>query len=565
MLFEKKDIAAILIVFIAVFGLINFQARFALPDFADATLVRLAHEGKDVPIHSKSASALLPAFALLSGSSPDSPDSIVGLLLIISPLLLSLSAVFLYLALRMAGMKKTTSAFISLLASFLLAPKFLAGMYGAGQLAAFFFSLFLFHFLMFRQRKSPGALLSSALHASISAFIYPSSSAAIMAVCISSAASEKDGRLLHLLPAVSLLFTAFSTEPFSFSLDGAQAAPIILLFAFALLPMALFAAGKSLSFDVFLSALGLASVPACLPCAAFALSVPAAAGIEESSKEGISKKAKLAAALAFGFFAAFSSVYSGSNAVSAAAISFMLCFLFPLAMHLYDYQNAKFFAILSLFFFLFALFSFVLGSMRTESEIDRDFASAFSFLSKSKAASGFADICVAGKLEMARFYLPNSTFCNQSSFLSFLANGSHAPKKGSILLLSPSYFESQEWQAKGGFKAYRFGFNFTDQNNGKYALFIGASDLVFRPVDLEGNFLLKDGTLADFSLNPYASVPYSRMVLLRQDLPFYSQQNRLLVLQEGAKPPFASKIYAGKAVGISKLSEFGLVAIYEVN
>ena len=584
-LLEKKEMAAIAIVFITVFGLLHFPARSTLPDFSEATLVQSALAGKASPIHSQVAAALVPPYSQITGIAAGSPDSIVSLMLELSPLLLSLAAVFLYLTLRVEGHRRAISAFFAMLVPFLLAVQFLPGAYGAAQLAAPFFALFLLHASISSKGKKPLALAVSLVPAAIAAFIYPPAAIAGIAVCAAiaipllsaSAKEEQTGAMLMLAPIAAFALAAFFSPSFAtlgFSLGNLNTAFLLfpLLIAFAALPPVLFAmrAEPSGLEPALMAIFGVAASAACPSCAAFALAIPAAAGLQAALKDGLPNHAKLAFALAFGFFAVFAVVYSGGDSIRAAAIALMVCVMFPLTMHFYDYQNAKFFAVLSLASLLFAVFALALApysqySPRHLSYSDKDFSLALSSLSKSGAAQG-AEVCLLGNEGMAKFYLPGATLCRQDNLTAYLADGSNAPAKGSILLLSPSYLDSGDWTAgASGFTAYVFNSNVTAKDGSGYAIFAGSGGGVLRQVDSQGSFVLRDGSLLDSSGSQYFTVPYSRMVLLRPGMPYYSPANRLLVLEDGATPPFVSKIYSGQAGGLSKLSEFGMVAIYEVD
>ena len=172
-----------------------------------------------------------------------------------------------------------------------------------------------------------------------------------------------------------------------------------------------------------------------------------------------------------------------------------------------------------------------------------------------------------GDETMARFYLPAATMGQQEDFRSFLATGKPALAQGSAMLLSPAYFDGADWAASGAaFIAYRFNSNVTAKDGSKYAIF--ASDSgggVLRPLDSEGSFALRDGSLLDSSGQQYFTIPFSRMVMLQNSLPNSSDANRLIVLEEGAKPPYASDIFSGKAAGITPIGTFGQVAIYKVD
>ena len=61
----------------------------------------------------------------------------------------------------------------------------------------------------------------------------------------------------------------------------------------------------------------------------------------------------------------------------------------------------------------------------------------------------------------------------------------------------------------------------------------------------------------------YDSVPLSRIVLLRQDKPYFSGQNLLLWLEGASGLPMPAQIYANKTV-LKPSQDFGKVSLFEV-
>ncbi|MFA6489903.1 MAG: hypothetical protein WCT52_04460 [Candidatus Micrarchaeia archaeon] len=580
-LLEKKELAAIAIVFFAVAGLLNFPARASLPEFSEAMLVQDALSGAAVPIHTQVAAQLLPIYSSFIGISPSSPDAIVALLLMLPPLLLALSAVFIYLTLRVAGHRRTVSAFFSLLVSFLLSSQFLPGVYGAAQLATTIFSLFLLHITMHSTGRKPFAIAIAALFAAASAFIYPSSALVGIAVCLPLAVSgispsgKVSGRVLLLLPFAA--FAAGALLPHTASTLGVSIAnfqsaffQFSFLLAFASLPVALYAIARPAESKHAISALlGLVSFAACPPCAALALAIPAASGLEAASNGSLSKSAKLLCAFVFGFFAIFAIVYSGGDAIRATAMAFMVAILFPLLMHFYDYQNGQGFSILSLCalafaIFLFASAQFTPGTFGHVYYSDSGFSSALSSIFGTGVQGG--TVYLIGNEKMAEFYLPSGSLGNQTDLISFLAEGKPMPASGSYLLLSPSYLESGSWPEEGtAFSAYQFNSNISASDGSAYAVFASISGGVLRPLDTSGGFALRDGSLLDSSGRQYYTIPYSRMMMLRSDVPFNSFANRLIIVGDGSVPPYFLKIYSGKADGVAKVRDFGSLSLYKVD
>lgn len=578
-LLEKKELAAIAIVFFAVAGLLNFPARASLPNFSEAMLVQGALLGKAAPVHTQVAAQLVAPYSSLIGVSPASPDAIVALLLMLPPLLLALSAVFIYLTLRVAGHRRTVSAFFSLFVSFLLSSQFLPGVFGAAQVATPLFSMFLLHITMYSTGRKQFAIAIAALFAAASAFVYPSSALVGAAVClplvVSGISEGKGGKLAALL----LPFAAFAAGallPHTASALGVNIAnfqsaffQFSFLLAFASLPVALFFIARAESKHAISAVLGIVSFAACPPCAALALAIPAASGLEAVSAAGLSKSAKLLCAFVFGFFAIFAIVYSGGDAIRATAIAFMVATLFPLLMHFYDYKNGEAFSILSLCalafaIFLFASAQFTSGVFGHVYYSDSGFSSALSSISSTGVRGG--TVYMVGNEQMAEFYLPSGSLGNQTDLISFLAEGKPVMARGSYLLLSPSYLESGSWPEAGtAFSAYQFNSNVTASDGSGYALFVSISGGVLRPLDTSGGFALRDGSLLDSSGRQYYSIPYSRMMMLRSDVPFDSFANRLIIVDDGSVPPYFMKIYSGKAEGISKVRDFGSLSLYKVD
>lgn len=578
-LLEKKELAAIALVFFTVAGLLNFPARATLPGFSEAILVQNALLGKAAPAHSQLASQLVPVLSPLLGAQSGSPDSIVAVLLLLPPLFLAISAVFIYLSLRVAGHRRTVSAFFALLVSFLLSSWFLPGVWGPAQAAAPLFALFLLHMSLYSAGKKQFALAIAAIFAAASAFLYPSSALAGAAVCIPLAISgaSADGKggkqFLSLLPVAAFAIAAFlspSAATFGASLANLQSAlfNFSLLLAFASLAVAVFFTARTAgpSEHAISALLGFLSFAACPPLSAMALCMPSAFGLDAASSEKISKLAKLACAFVFGFFAVFALVYSGGDAIRAAAIAFMVATLFPLLMYFYNFQNGKAFALLSLCSLAFAisLFAFAQFSAGAFGHVyysDPGFSSALSSLSGTGG-----QIYMIGNQEMAKFYTPSAAFGAQDDFLAFLASGKPRLASGSYLILSPDYFDSGNWPSEGtAFSAYQFSSNTLAKDGSSYAIFASISSGLLRQLDSTGAFALRDGSLLDSSGRQYYTVPYSRMILLNSNLSYQSQANRLIVVEDGSLPPYFLKIYAGSASGVSKMRDFGQVSVYKVD
>jgi hypothetical protein len=88
--------------------------------------------------------------------------------------------------------------------------------------------------------------------------------------------------------------------------------------------------------------------------------------------------------------------------------------------------------------------------------------------------------------------------------------------------------------------------------------------MALRDIASDGTLSLQDGMLLDQYGSAYSTIPLSGMLLLRPDLPFDSQQNRLIVLDEGSSLPYFMTVYSGKAGELAKVAEFGKVEIFRV-
>jgi len=580
-LLEKKEIAALSLVFLLIIGLLHFPQRTSLPSFSEAMLVQGAIAGTAAPVHSQIAAQLVAPFASVAGAAASSPDAIVALLLELSPFLLAASALFLYLALRVQGSSRSASAFISLLAAFLLSKSFLPGVYGAEQMAAPFFALFLLSISIYNKGRKILPLAIAVVFAAISAFISPSAAIAGAAVCVPllyfgfSSKEKKGTPALYFLPLVAFAACALaspSSALFSISLGNAQAAfsQYSLLIAFAALAVCVFltAAPPQEPRAAFLALLGLLSAAASPLCAALVLALPAASGIESALNIALPKKTKLLCAFAFGFFAIFAVAYSGGDNVRAAVVSLMVAVLFPLVMHFYDYENKKFFAVLALASLAFAFSAFEFshfspGSPRYVQYSDSGFSTALSSLSIQAKGK---QVYIFGNADMAKFYMPSAAIAPQDDFVSFLMTGKPAPVHGSIVVLSPAYFDSSDWPSEtSAFSSYQFTTNVTGSDGSVYAIFASAEGSgLLRQLAATGGFALRDGSLLDSSGQQYYSIPFSRIIALRSDIPYSSPQNRMIVLDESALPPYFLKIYSGKADGISPLANFSSVSVYKV-
>lgn len=567
---ERTEIYAILIVFLLSFGFWSSPAKETLSEFGPATQIRGALDGDDAPLHISAAAAL----AKLFGASSGNPQSIASFLLLFSQLLLALSALFLYLALRQLGFKRTPSAFSTLLFPLSLsALPFLPGIYGSMQLAAPFFSLFLFFFASFIAKKEQLMLVPALLFAAASAYLNAAFGIAGIAAVLSFGAGaylKQDKRIaqyavllavfaaaLYLSPEKQQTYFSLSSLPSVLSLS-----PFLLSAASAAAVLFLLSAGATEYFLLFLSGI---FVSVLSPAAgALLLVLPSAQGVSAAMEESLRKAVKLSVSFFMAFFAIMGlALFAGADVPKAAAIAALLSLLAPLLLHFYEYRTHRLlpaFALALLALSASVALFYQLPPQRElfPSYLDKDLSLALSSLSGRQDEA----ISIIGSQDAVRFYLPSSSFVPQQEVSSFLLTGAPKLPSGSILILSTSYIDSQS--LPGSFETFYYSNNFS--SGATYALFFSQQGrLVAREIASDGSLALKDGVLLDGTGRSYGSVPLSRMLLLKSSQPFSGKGNRMIVLEEGAALPHFMRIYSGSASGLSQPSEFGKVSVYEVN
>lgn len=569
--FERNDIYAVLIVFLLSFGILFFPLKSTLPEFGAATQIGSALSGKAAAPYVAVAAAIAPLF----GATATNPQSIVEFLMIFPPLLLALTSLFLYAAIRQLSIKRTPAAFAAVLFPLSLSAfSFLPGVYSSAALAALFFALFLFFFFTFASQKKTMMLVPAILFAALSAYINAAFGIAGIVAVLSFAANAylKGDKRLPQFAVLAIVFAAamyFSTDAtglyFNAKNIGAAFALMPFIVAAASVSAVLFFMAKA-SVDHFLLFIAGLFTAVFSPLAgALLLAIPAAGGISSAMEEKLPNKVKLAAAFFLSFFALFGlSFASGSDMVKSAAIAGMLSVLAPLALHFYEYRNHRLlpaFALslvaISLAFSLF----YALPPARAyyPQYSDKDMSGALLFLSGENAQS----IAILGSADAARFYSPGAALSSQQDFTSYLLTGAPKMQSGTYAVLSLAYFDDQ--LSGGNFDSFFYANNFTS-GTGKFALFYSTSGrLLAREVAADGSFALKDGVLLDGSGRQYAAVPLSRMLMLVPEKQFTSQSNRMIVLEEGASLPYFMKIYSGGAAELTEKGEFGKVSVYKVN
>ena len=569
---ERNVIYAIIIVFLLSLGFWSFPAKTTLPEFGAATQIRSAMRGGAVPLHISTAASA----AAMTGASAENPQSIAAFLLNFSPLLLALTALFLYLALRAFGFGKTPSAFSSLLFPLSLsALPFLPGVYGSMQLAAPFLSLFLLFFALFAAKKEQLMLVPAILFAAISSYFNAAFGIAGIAAVVSFGAAaylKGDKRLARFTMMLLVFAAALYLSPekqqtyFSLSAMGSvlSLTPFLLAASSAAAVLFFLSSGPLEYFLLFLSG---AFVSIFSPAAgAILLVLPCASGISSAIEEKLHKAAKLSVAFFIAFFAFIGiSMAAGADIYKSAAIAALLSILAPLSLHFYEYRSHRLLPAFALALLVISASTALFYQLPPQREqfptyLDKDLSSALSSLS----GKGEATISIIGSQDAARFYVPSAQFVPQQDVSSFLLSGAPKPPAGSFLILSISYLDDSSLSSEG-FETFYYSNNFSSGAS-YYALFFSPSGrLVAREIGTDGSLSLKDGVLLDGSGSSYGSVPLSRMLLLKSSQPFSDKGNRMMVLEEGSGLPHFMKIYSGTANELGEKQEYGKVSVYSVN
>lgn len=572
---ERNEIVALLLVFFLSLGLGHFPGKETLPEFSVAIALQ---QEQPVQLHISAARYLEGAYASALGLPESSPTAIVPFLLFFPPLLLALTALFLYLSCRALGFGRSVSAFCAVLfASSFVSFQFLPGAYSASQLAAPVFALFLFHLAMFVSKNRMLALVPAAAFAALAAYLSPSFGIACAIVAAAFAIHEfgkKEGRLAYfaLLLVLSAAAAYLSPEKQSlyFSVQNLaasySAAPFLL--AAASLSFFLFFFSRARPQFAILSAAGALMFGFSPAAATILLAFSAAEGATAVLSAGLPKSALLFCAFALAFFALLGMVPQ-ADFYKTIAISALLALLFPALLHLYDYKNAGVFSAFLLSLAALSLFSAALYPLSPQkpmypSYLDTDLSGAFSFLSQKQ----FQTLYILGSADAAKFYSPSSSLGSPQELSSFLVSGKPLLAKGSAFVLSLSDIDDGYSLYQNGtpqFATYKFISNFSS-GGASYAVFASSSSgALLYELDSFGALALKDPLLVDSFGRQIATVPLSRAIVLSPSKPFYSPQNRLLLLEEGAKIPYFVELYSGEAPGAAKVSELGKVTVFEVN
>lgn len=577
--FDRNELIAIILVFFISLGIGHFPAKSTLPDFSIASAIQNYQSEQSVkPLHIQAAYYLESTYASVLGLPQSSPQAIVSFLLVFPSVILALTSLFLYLSVRNLGFGRAISAFCALLFAFSFASfAFLPGVFGPAQLAAPLAALFLFHFVSFASKGRLPMLIPAAIFAAASAYLSPAFGLAAIAVVAAFAVSslgKESNRLAYfgamLLLAAAAIYLSPDRQSLYFNLQGLQSsykvAPFLLAAA-SLSVVAFFLVNAPPQY-AFLAAAGFLLSAFNPAASAILLALSAAEGAKISLAEKIPKLALLAFAFSLAFFTVLG-VVPEADFYKAAAISLVAAILFPVILHLYEYKNAAIFSVFLLSVLSISLFSGAFHSSVPQqrssypSYADKDLSDALSYLS-GKSAS---EVYLFGFADAAKFYLPSARIGSQQELSAFLVSGKPPLPSGSIIVLSLSDIDDAYALYPDGtqqFTPFRFVSNFTS-GGGQFAIFVSTqgSALAY-PLGPQGDLALSDPQLIDQYGRLYGTVPLSRAMLLSSSKPFFSPQNRLLVLEEGAKIPNLLNIYSGQAQGVAKLSEFGQVAVFKV-
>ncbi|VVC02167.1 Uncharacterised protein [uncultured archaeon] len=524
----------------------------------------------------QAAARLESLYAAVLGTPAATPSTIVSFLIFLPSLLLGISAVLAYFALRSAGFSKSFSSFAPML--FVLAASmiaFMPGTYSASQLSCVFFFAFLASFAAFSAKGGKGLLALSAFFAAIAGYIdAPFAVAGIFiaaAFCLTHCLYDpKRKSELPYYAAIGVLFLAVallsSGKPLA--LDAANATG-----AFYSMPFLVAAASGCVVLLAFghaaagclLLVIGAALLSFFSPLAAAALLVlPAAEGMSKASVD-IPKSARLACAYVVALLAIFGLALQGAEPVQSFVAALLLAAIAPLLMHFYEYQNRALFVGFAIALLALSAFTTIAFQMQRLASgpaypqyIDKDLSDGLSFFS----TRGIGTVSSLGNADAVRFYLPSSSIGPGADLKTYLLSGKPLPQSGSYLIVS--LLDIDNLSEGNGFASYRYAGNYTNGGT-QYALFASYDGLLLsRELTPAGALSLKDGAALDSYGRYYGYVPLSRMMLLSANKSYFDEANRLIVLEEGTLPPHFITIYSEAAGELSEVTAFGKVSFYKV-
>lgn len=566
---DRRELLAVLLVFLLAAGLGQFPQKATLAGYSDAIKVRDASKGQ---LHISIAAAVASAYSAAAGV-PFSPDAIEQVLLALPPVLLGISAVFIFLSARKFGFEAAPSALGALLFAFSL-PVFgmLPGVFGPQSFGLPSFSLFLLFFAHAVSCKSKAMLMASAALGGLTGFLSPEFGAAAALAALSfflPAALEgrkADAAVLLLVAlvgagasAASPLFITLVFKPGAIA-SLLELSPFLLAAASASTVSLI---GKGRHWGML--AIAGAALSGLSPLAASALlSVPAAAGASVllSSKEEKGKRLMACALLCFFAVAGLAMPLLGTSKAAVAAL--LICPLLPLMLHLYDYRGAvPVFAIAALL--LCSAFFFPLSSLPPSRPDYPQYSSPEVKAALQSIQGAGGEIYLPGSFDAARFYLPGFSLGDSSQYAAYLHSANATLPRGSYLLISlASLDDPYSISGRGSFEAFYFASAVSSQSR-PFAVFYSQSGIrLVREISPDGSLSLRDGQLVDGTGTIYASVPLSRMVMARDDAPFDSPGNRLLVISEGEPLPHFVSILSSRDPKLGKVYEKGDVILYKV-
>ncbi|MCX8174995.1 MAG: hypothetical protein N3E51_02210 [Candidatus Micrarchaeota archaeon] len=558
---DAKDIYPALLVFALCAGFMLYPPKSTLPEFESAIKIEGALEGKQAQPHILFAAFLIRALGLAGDAA-----SIATALLWLAPIVLSLSAVALYLACRASGAAPLPAVLAVLL--FAAGPAALAsspGAYSSQLLAMLPLSLFILLFGFFLQLHSPAIFLLCAILAFIAAYcdftagLSASLFAFSFAVSAHAKKEKRAGAFLLLSAAAALLSFSFHA-PLQPSLSGFSSglSQACFLLAAASVAGVCFAFGQGRLEHAMLIASGLLALLFSPLASGLLLLLPASDGASQALYGKHQRKVHLSAAFTMAFFILLG-ISIHSLGIKAALLSAILAALAPLLLHLYEYRIAPFFAILLFALFCVALFSYYL-LFPPLPYLDYDLSSSLSFLSGLRVQSA----ALLSHADAAEFYLQGAKIENPDKLASYLISGSPRLPPGTHIILSLSDLDRGEFSTQGGFESYRYSATLTSQGRSAALFYSPSGRLLLRELSEDGNLSLKDGVLLNSAGQAYASIPLSAMILLKPHRSFSDKDNRLIVIEEGAPIPYFIKIYAGLAGELSNVFSHGSSDVYKV-
>ncbi len=571
--FQKEQVLAVLIVFFAALGVWHFPEKSTLPQFSAATQIYNSLQGESAPFYIQAAASAESLFAAVSGTPASSPETIAAFLLVFPSIALGLAAVLLYFSLLSLGFGTRISVFSSILFAFsLVSLSFLPGVYSSAQLAALFFSAFLFFFCRFIKTNNILQLAICIIFAALASFTNAAFALAGMAVAIAFAVPDFKGKR-EKIAGFAIVFIAFAAGAFFssealpfFSIQTLQSSLVLVPFLLAAASVCaafFFFSGSRIEY-LLLFAAGII-VSGFLPLAGALLLVLAAAeGISKACSSNLPKSAYLIGSYLLSFFAIAGIASLAAQAQQALAIAAVTAVLAPLVMHFYSLNAKFFFPLLALAIVSFSLFFSVFYQLPPQKEFypvyaGKDLTDALLSLSNEKVQS----LSMLDRQDAAGFYIPSAKFNSEQGFSSYLISGKPNLKAQSHAIVSASEIDGMS-SADTGFETYAYAGNYTNQE-AEFAFFVSKSGrIVSREIAVDGSFALSDGVALDSFGRAYASIPIPSMIMLSSEKAYWEKGNRLVVLGSGTVPPHFISIYAGEDSSMELVSEFGDVSVYRV-